>query len=208
MQPNHPNQPNPYGQPGGQPQGGQPQGYNTNQPQGGQPPNFPPQPYPQPPYYGQPQPKRKKGFPIWAIVLIAVVIFVIIGAATGVISGSFSISTGGPMQITSATMAKGFANNEAVNPSTTFSPTDNPLYCVVKVQNTTAGATLKGVWTAIDAGGSQNKQIASKVLSMEAGSAFTAHFDLSLTTNLPTGTYKFEVYLNDTLSKTLEFTVQ
>ncbi|MBN9391576.1 MAG: hypothetical protein J0I20_26320 [Chloroflexi bacterium] len=217
MQPNNPNQP-PYpnnGQPPAYNPQQPPQGYNPNQPPGGYPPNYNPNYPPPQPYYGQGGPQggapRKKGMPGCVVALLVVVAVVVVlgvvGVATGVVTGSFSFSTG-PMQITDATMAKGFANNEAVNPTSTFSPTDNPFYCVVKVQNTTAGATLKGVWTAVDAGGAQNQQIASKTLTLEAGKNYTAHFDLSLTNNLPTGSYKFEIYLNDTLTKTLNFTVQ
>lgn len=226
MQPNNPNQPpppyngqpqpyNPNQPPGynpNQPQGfnpNQPPGYNPNQPPGGYP-NYPP-PYPNAPNYNPNVPPRKKGMSGCVIAIIAAVVVVvvlgIIGVAAGAITGSFTFGTG-PMQVTDATMAKGFANNEAVNPTSTFSPTDNPFYCVVKVENTTAGATLKGVWTAIDAGGAKNQQIASKTLNLDAGKNYTAHFDLSLTNNLPTGTYKFDVYLNDTLARTLNFTVK
>jgi hypothetical protein len=226
MQPNNPNQP-PYqnnGQPPAYNSPQPPQGYNPNQPPGGYPPNYNPNyqpqpPYPNAPYYGQGGPQggpqggapRKKGMPgcvVALLVAVAVVVVLgVVGVATGTLTGSFSFGTG-PMQITDATMAKGFSNNEAVNPTSTFSPTDNPFYCVVKVENTSAGATLKGVWTAVDAGGAQNQQIATKTLNLDAGKNYTAHFDLSLTNNLPTGSYKFDIYLNDTLAKTLNFTVQ
>lgn len=165
--PPNPNQP-PYNpnQPPYNPN--QPQGYNPNQPPGypNNNPNYQPQPpYQNQPYYGQnpPPAPRKKGMSgclIAVIVVVAVfVVLGVLGVVTGVVTGSISF---GPMQVTDATMAKGFANNEAVNPSTTFSPTDNPLYCVVKIQNPTAGAVLKGTWTAVDAGGAQNRRLPRK----------------------------------------------
>jgi hypothetical protein len=212
MQPNNPNQP-PYQNNGQPPAYNQPpQGYNPNQPPQGYPPNY----SPPPPYYAQGVPPggapRKKGMPGCVVALLVVVAVVVVlgvvGVVTGVVTGSFSFSTGGPMQVTEATMAKGFANNAAVNPTSTFSTTDNPFYCVVKVENTTAGAVLKGVWTAVDAGSAKNQQIASKTLTLEGGNNFVAHFDLSMTNNTPTGSYKFEVFLNDTLAKTLNFTIQ
>lgn len=194
----YPNQPRP-------PQYPQPNNYNAYN-------NQPPQPYQAYPYYGQPvAPARKKGLPVWALVVGGlVVVGLLIGllVATGVIKGSFSVTTGGAMRVAEVTLAKGYSNEKAVNPTTTFSPTDNPLHSVVKIENTTAGARITGVWTAIDAGGEQNFEIGRKELILEAGNTYTANFTAELNQDWPVGTYKFELLVNDKLEKTVNFTVQ
>ncbi|MBN9388623.1 MAG: hypothetical protein J0I20_11265 [Chloroflexi bacterium] len=183
---------------------------------------------PQPPYgYGQPnsqsQPYHyqaqpyaaapapaKKGLPVWAIIGgIVVVLGLVVGllVATGVLKGSVTVYGGG-MRVADVVLAKGYSNEEAVNPSTTFSPTDNPLHAVVKIENTTAGARVTGVWTVLAAGGETNLELGRKELSLEGGNTYTAHYSLELNQPWPVGKYKFEVYVNDKLEKTVEFTVK
>lgn len=210
MQPNNLNQPRP-------PYQNQPQQYSYSQPQSQYPqsnnPNWSqPNAYQPQPYYGQPAAPAKKGLPTWVMVvggLVVVGLLVGLLAATGVLKGSFSFTTGGgPMRVADVTLAKGYNNETAVNPTTTFSPTDNPLHSVVKLENTTAGARITGVWTVIDAGGEQNFEIGRKELTLEAGSTYTAHFTAELNQDWPEGKYKFELLVNDKLEKTVNFTVQ
>lgn len=184
----------------------QPNNYNAynNQPQ--QPPTY--QAYP---YYGQPAAPTKKGMPVWMMLVggLAVVgLLVGLLVATGVLKGSFSFTTGGAMRVTDVTLAKGYSNEQAVNPTTTFKPSDNPLHSVIKLENPTVGARITGVWTAVDAGGEQNFEIGRKELKIEPGSSNTAHFSVELNQDWPAGTYKFELLVNDKLEKTVNFTVQ
>jgi len=192
-----------------------PYGYNPSPVQPGCQPNGQsswqqPYPYQNQPYYAQPKAPAKKGLPVWAIIGgIVVVLGLLVGllVATGVLKGSITVS-GGAMRVAEVTLAKGYSNDEAVNATTTFSPTDNPVHAVVKIENATAGARVTGVWTVVDAGGEQNFEIGRKELSLEAGNTYTAHYTAELTQDWPVGKYKFEVYLNDKLEKTVEFTVK
>lgn len=214
----------PPAQPGAQP----PYPYSNNQPYGyGQQPGQQSgqQPYVQPgqgqqpyqysvrPYNAQQaglQAPARKGLPIWAIIGgVIVVLGLLVGllAATGVLKGSITVSSGG-MHVAGVTLAKGYDNDSAVNPTTTFRPIDNPIHAVVTIENATAGSRVTGVWSLVDAGGEQNLEIGRKELSLEAGNTYTAHYTAELTQDWPMGKYKFEVYLNDKLEKTVEFTVQ
>ncbi|MDB5080832.1 MAG: hypothetical protein JWP00_2756 [Chloroflexi bacterium] len=175
------------------------------------------QPYPNSPYYGQPPVKAKSGVPVWAWIVGAVAVFVVLGgilAATGVLTGSVNVSTSNTfttssgIRVREVTLAKGYKDESAVSPTTTFSPSDNPLHSVVKLENAPTGTTVTGAWTAVNAGGEQNVEIGSKELRLESGKNFTAHFSVELPRPWPVGSYKFELYLNDKLEKTVDFTVK
>lgn len=117
----------------------------------------------------------------------------------------------GPMRITSVTMAKGFddSKKEAVNPATTFSPTDNPIYSVVKMENVVANTKVTGVLTVVDAAGQQNRELARVDQQIPSeGSTATVNFKYSLDKNWPTGKYKVDILINGTLDKTVEFSMQ
>ncbi len=203
-----PQQPYGYNHPSGLP-GGQPN-YNNGHNPNPQPNWQQPYPYQNQPYYAQPQASAKKGLPVWALIGGSVIILgLVVGllVATGVLKGSITVS-GGTMGVAEVTLAKGFSNDQAVNPATTFSPTDNPLHAVVKIENAVAGARVTGVWTVVDAGGEENFEIGRKELSLEAGNTYTAHYTAELNQDWPVGKYKFEVYLNDKLEKTVEFSVK
>lgn len=191
----------PGSQPSGNYPGPQPTNYNGNWQQ----------PLPNRPYYGPPAVQPKKGLPVWVWIIGGLVALGVIGgilAAAGALTASVSFTTGGSQAVKEVTLAKGYQNGEAVNPTTTFSPQDNPLHSVVKLENTKAGTLLKSVWTAVDAGGEQNFEIGSKTLTLTDARNYTADYTVELPKPWPVGKYKFELYINDKLEKTVNFTVQ
>jgi hypothetical protein len=126
----------------------------------------------------------------------------------GVIVTACSASTA---NISSAVTSKGYENGKAVDPTTTFSPSDIPIHAVVVVANAPTDTKVKVVWTSVDttdSGGTQYKdqKIDEKeVLTKETDS--TADFTLSNDQPWPVGKYKADIYLDDKLDRTLEFTV-
>ena len=121
---------------------------------------------------------------------------------------NFSISTA---NITQATLSKDVKGDafEPVDPTTTF-PVDQPvIHLVANVANAPEGTKVKSVWTAVDVGevAPANTQIAETEIVLNSGGA--AHFTLSIpdTGVWPVGKYKVDVYLNDKLDRTLEYTV-
>ena len=119
-----------------------------------------------------------------------------------------SVSTA---NIASVDMAKGYSDGKAVNPTKTFSPTDNPIYCVVQVNNAPDETKVKAVWTAVDAvdesGATYKDQnIGEKeYLTKDIGSS--VGFNIDLPNAWPVGKYKVDIYLNDKLDRTVEFEV-
>ena len=121
---------------------------------------------------------------------------------------NFSISTA---NITQATLAKDVKPDtwEPINPTTTFSIEQPVIHLVATVANAPSDTKVKTVWTAVDVGDAApaNTKIDEAEVTLDASG--TAHFTLSLPASgaWPVGKYKVEVYLNDKLDRTLEYTV-
>lgn len=120
----------------------------------------------------------------------------------------FSASTA---NITQATLAKDVKPGtlEPIDPTTTF-PVDQPaIHLVVTVANAPSDTKVKSVWTAVDVGSMApaNTKLDEAAVTLDASG--TAHFTLSIPTSgvWPAGKYKADVYLNDKLDRTLEYTI-
>jgi len=121
---------------------------------------------------------------------------------------NFSVSTA---NITNATLSKDVKGStfDPVDARTTF-PVDQPvIHLVANVANAPEGTKVKSVWTAVDVGDAApaNTKVAEVEVTLDASGA--AHFTLSIpnTGVWPVGKYKVDVYLNDKLDRTLEYTV-
>lgn len=141
-----------------------------------------------------------------SIVLLTLVLVGIISTACG--------GSSGPVSITSAETSKGYTDNKAVDATSTFSPSDAPLHCVVQLANVADGTKVKAVWTAVDVKDASGQQVTDEKLiekeTVLSGSGDTGHADFTLTheKDLPVGKYKVEVYLNDKLDKTVPFEIK
>lgn len=137
-------------------------------------------------------------------LLISIMLVIAVVAA----GCEFSVSTA---NITQATLAKDVepGSLKPIDPTTTF-PTDQPIiHLVVNVANAPADTKVKSVWTAVDVGevAPANTLIAETEVTLTTSG--NAHFTLSIpdTGVWPVGKYKVDVYLNDKLDRTLEYTV-
>ena len=100
-------------------------------------------------------------------------------------------------------------NFEPVDPTSTF-PVDQPvIHLVVTVANAPEDTKVKTVWTAVDVGDAApaNTKIDEVELTMDDSA--NAHFTLSSPSTgvWPAGKYKVDIYLNDKLDRTLEYTI-
>ena len=126
----------------------------------------------------------------------------------GIFAGcSFSISTANIAQAVLAKDVKG-DTFEPVEPTSTFPSDQAVVHLVVTVANAPSDTKVKTVWTAVDVGDAApaNTKIDEAELTMDASG--NAHFTLSLPNSgvWPAGKYKVEIYLNDKLNRTLEYT--
>lgn len=112
---------------------------------------------------------------------------------------NFSATTA---NITDAQMAR---DEEGTQPTSTFAP-DEIFYVNVELANAPDETTVKAVWTAVQVEGTDpNTKI--EETSLETGSG-TVNFQLSNSNPWPSGQYKVDLYLEDKLVKTVEFTVE
>ncbi len=139
-------------------------------------------------------------------VLLFAAVLLLVAVIAAACSVSFSTAN-----IPQAVLAKDVKGDtfEPVDPTSTF-PTDQAvIHLVVTVANAPSETKVKTVWTAVDVGDAApaNTKIDEAELTMDA--AGNAHFTLSQPSSgaWPVGKYKVEIYLNDKLDRTLEYTV-
>jgi hypothetical protein len=112
---------------------------------------------------------------------------------------NFSTSTA---KISEVQMAK---DSEGTQPTSAFSAGDT-FYCNVKLVNAPDDTIVKAVWTAVEVKDNEsNLKLDESSLTHGDG---VLNFKLTNSNPWPSGKYKVELYLNDKLNKTVEFTVE
>jgi len=136
--------------------------------------------------------KVKKLFPFALFVFVLVLASVACG---------FSASTA---NITNAHMA---ADESDSATTTVYATSDPSFYCFFDLNNAPDDTVVKGVWTLVSAEGYEsNSEIDSAQIT---GSDDTYYFSLDRSMDAwPVGTYKIDLYLNDSLVQTLQFEVR
>jgi hypothetical protein len=127
--------------------------------------------------------------------------FVVVGLMMlfSVLACGFSASTA---NLQNVRMARDY---DGTDPTNVFTP-EETFYCVANLQNAPADSVVRADWYAVAIEGEEpNFFIDSAEVTSGDGSL---HFELSNPGPWPVGTYKVELYLNDELKETLEFTVQ
>jgi hypothetical protein len=98
-------------------------------------------------------------------------------------------------------------NGKAGETTTTFAPDDHTIHVVADLNKAKGGTKVRFVWKAVDAGGSTNREI--KTIDYTTKSFENKlHGQLSKATDWPKGSYAVEIYINDALDKTIEYTVE
>lgn len=72
----------------------------------------------------------------------------------------------------------------------------------------TSPGKVRGVFTAVNAGGEKNFKILEKELDLGGALMNTANFTATIDTGFPAGDYKFDVYVNGKLAKSQNYKVQ
>ena len=112
----------------------------------------------------------------------------------------FSASTA---NIAGAILSRDEAGTE---PVTVFAPADT-FYLIVDLANAPDDTTARAVWYAVDVGDVAPANTLIDEATLTSGSG-TLTFDLVSDSQWPPGTYRVELYLNDELDQTLDFSVQ
>jgi|SRR5215831_17077849 len=88
-----------------------------------------------------------------------------------------------------------------------FAPGDRTVYCIIELNQARTGTALRFVWKTVQIPDSQNEVIKTVDYTTKPGES-EVHGNLTLPRDWPRGTYKTEVYLNNTLVKTINWSVE
>ena len=96
-----------------------------------------------------------------------------------------------------------------VNQGDVFARDTPKIVCVWRVKGVTSGTVLKGVWVAEDVGNAAppNYKLIDKSMTITLENEGSLNVTKP-TNGWPVGKYRLEIYLNDTLVKTLPFTIK
>ena len=143
---------------------------------------------------------------LWVLAVLVIATLAMSGCEASACAGSGCAPK--ETAVTSLALGPDYQNGKLTSTTTTFQPTDT-IHVAGQADIATTPTNIKGVWTAVDAGGAQNQAIIDKSIVWDKNPASGVDFHFSFTHDkaMPAGKYKVDVYLNDTLAKTAEFTV-
>jgi hypothetical protein len=104
-------------------------------------------------------------------------------------------------------------HDDKFEPVKSFKP-DDTFAVLVFLSEAKVGTKVKAVWTLVDAGGMEDKQLTVKKIELTPETvegtkeANRINFSLSHDDPYPAGDYKVDIYLNGELAKTVEFTIK
>ncbi len=116
-----------------------------------------------------------------------------------------ALACGGSISTANIASAKLTADSSGAGETTVFGQ-DQTFYCIVQLANAPDDTKVKAVWYAVEAEGTEPNTLIDSAETTSGDQTLT--FNLSPSGLWPVGTYKVELYLNDTLDRTLDFTVQ
>jgi|SRR5215831_5125559 len=88
-----------------------------------------------------------------------------------------------------------------------FDPSDRTVYCVIVLNKAKKGVNVRYVWKAVDVEDRKDEEI--KTLEYTTNSfEKEVQGNLQFSTEWPKGTYRVEVYINENLDKTIDYTVE
>jgi hypothetical protein len=132
------------------------------------------------------------------VVLLAILSLVASGLACSALSTELGLSN-----------ARMSFDQGGEDVTSTFSTTD-VFYAVADLANAPSGTKLEAKWIAVDAADTEpNLEFQTQVLDI-TDELFTGeiYFQLSNDGPWPVGQYRVDLYLNDTLAQSVEFSVQ
>ena len=91
--------------------------------------------------------------------------------------------------------------------TTSFAATDRVIHCIAELNQAKPGTLVRFVWKTVSVGGSQNEAFKTVDYTTKAGES-SVHGNLSLPNDWPRGTYKVEIYVNNSLASSVNYSIQ
>lgn len=129
--------------------------------------------------------------------------FLMIGFTIGMLVLA-SLACEASVSTASITRASLTADSASGEPTTVFTP-DQTFYYIVELANAPDSTKVKVIWYSVDETGATTEFAEKEVVGGGSPITFNA---INNDGPWPTGAYKVELYLNDKLDRTAEFTVE
>lgn len=110
-----------------------------------------------------------------------------------------------PVAIESVTLSRDDGSGSPGETVTAFSPSDRVFHATIQLNRIETGLKVKLAWIAVDAGGAQNELIDESEFTGLAVN--TINGQIELPQDWPTGKYRLDIFLNDELKRSVDFTV-
>jgi len=91
--------------------------------------------------------------------------------------------------------------------TTSYAPVDRTVHCVIELNKAKKGTEVRFIWKAVDVAGSRNEEVKTIDYSTKSFEN-KVHAHLTLPNDWPTGKYRVEVYINGSLDKTVDYTIE
>ncbi|MGB8648005.1 MAG: hypothetical protein WCF84_22410 [Anaerolineae bacterium] len=129
------------------------------------------------------------------------------GLSTPSAGSTPSANTSGSV-ITNIVMARSTkgSNFDPVDPTTSFAPADT-FHAVVTIEQAPNKTAIRAVWIADDVGSAAAPNTKIDEYTLTTSGSRNLDFTLKPKTSWPTGTFHVDVYVNDTLAQTVNFSV-
>jgi hypothetical protein len=108
--------------------------------------------------------------------------------------------------VTRIYMAKS-ENGKPGDETSTFAPDDHQIFCVAEFNKAKGGTQIRTVWRAIDVQGDKDKEIKAFDYKMKSFEK-KVQGHLRLPSDWPKGRYGVEIYINNELDKTIEYSIE
>jgi hypothetical protein len=98
-------------------------------------------------------------------------------------------------------------DGQAGDETTSYAAADRTVHCIIELNKAKKGTEVRFIWKAVDVEGSRDEEI--KTIDYTTNSFENkVHGHLTLPRDWPTGKYRVEVYINGSLDKTIDYTVE
>jgi hypothetical protein len=120
--------------------------------------------------------------------------------------GPTPTSTNAETTVERVYMAKNYPA-AAADITTNFAASDRIIHCIAELNQAKAGTLVRFIWKTVSVGSSQNEAFKTVDYTTKAGES-RVHGNLSLPNDWPRGTYKVEIYINNALAKSVNYSIQ
>ena len=127
------------------------------------------------------------------------------GSSTSNHGGTSTTGTG-DLVVDRVYMAKNYPA-AAADITTSFAASDRVIHCIAELNQARPGTLVRFVWKTVSVGSSQNEAFKTVDYTTKVGES-RVHGNLSLPNDWPRGTYKVEIYINNSLASSVNYSIQ